>query len=85
MNKETAELLAAITIVRYMLDDCLTSADTPQKTRAAAAQADVALKRVELEIYAAAGQKPPIRKFEDIVPLQKSKPRHWWNFWKKQS
>lgn len=83
MNKETAELLAMMTVTRYMLDDCLTSDHTPQKTRSAAAQADVALKRVEVEIYAASGQKPPVRRFEDIVPLQKAKKRSWWKFWGK--
>ena len=66
MNKETAELLAAVAIVRYMMDDCLTSNETPQKIRSAAAQADVALKRVELEIYRDVGKTPPQRNREDI-------------------
>lgn len=83
MNKETAELLASITITRYMLNDCLSSEDTPQKTRAAAAQADVALKRVEVEIYAAGGQKPPIRDVKEVVSFEKPKPHRWWKFWTK--
>lgn len=77
MNKETAELLAAVAIVRYMMDDCLTSNETPQKIRSAAAQADVALKRVELEIYRDVGKTPPQRNREDINKINKPKKKSW--------